>query len=105
MKRFIFVIVSIIIVCSVSAQNYYYYHNERVYFEKNEYVRNIFISTSVSEPQRKIFLDSLQKCVVRVDTFSSFAYRMFIDSSKLSSFDTTLMHNYAIITLNAPELE
>ncbi len=104
MKRIGILMGLMLVTLSICAQNYYYYHNSKVYFNQNDYVRNICIDTATQYQQRKILIDSLYKYSRGIDTFSNFSYRFYVDSTKLSRFNSVITQNFSLIKLDAPEL-
>ena len=104
MKKIGIAIILLLISLSASAQHYYYYYGNKIYFNQNEYIRNICIDTEAPFPQRKDFVDSLFKYATSVDRFSDFSYRFYIDSTQLSQFISIISQNTTLIKLNSPEL-
>ena len=104
MKKIGIVVITVLLSLSATAQHYYYYHGNKIYFNQNEYIRNICIDTDTPYQQRKVLLDSLNKYSTSIDTFSNFSYRCYIDSLKLPLFLSAIALNASLIKLNSPEL-
>ena len=104
MKRIGIVVITILLSLSATAQHYYYYHGNKIYFNQNEYIRNISVDTGTPYQQRKVLLDSLNKYSTSIDTISNFSYRCYVDSLKLPHFFSTVALNASQIILNSPEL-